>query len=215
MIIYFYIILTYNSFVLKSSTVVPGLRTIASFVISGIVFSIILINVLSMGTNNKAYGQLPQFPVQTPESPTTPSNRTTQTENVSSPPLSTSGAAATTTTITNASQFVLHGVRITSPVKGQQIPAGNNTLTISGVSKDNATTNCQVSIIVNNVRPYQHASATGPGGPGDYSKWNFTLTPKYTSIKEGQDKITARFSCKPDTSIASFYNINVVGTRKG
>jgi hypothetical protein len=187
---------------------VPGLRTIASFVISGIVFSIILINVLSMGTNNKAYGQLPQFPVQTPESPTTPSNRTTQTENVS-------GAAATTTTITNASQFVLHGVRITSPVKGQQIPAGNNTLTISGVSKDNATTDCQVSVIVNNVRPYQHASATGPGGPGDYSKWNFTLTPKYTSIKEGQDKITARFSCKPDTSIASFYNINVVGTRKG
>ncbi len=113
----------------------------------------------------------------------------------------------------SSSSSVAHGVRITSPVKGQQVPIGD--LTISGTSKGNATTNCQVSIIVNDIKPYQNASAGGPGGASDYSKWNFLLTSKYTFIKEGVNKITAKFSCIPNPAVASFYSVNVTGIRTG
>ncbi|MGC2426783.1 MAG: hypothetical protein WA421_07100 [Nitrososphaeraceae archaeon] len=49
-------------------------------------------------------------------------------------------------------------VKIMSPIKGQQIPVGKD-LTISGTSIDNATSNCQVSMSINHVRPYQPANA--------------------------------------------------------
>jgi hypothetical protein len=114
---------------------------------------------------------------------------------------------------TAATSFVAHGVRITSPVKGQQVPVG--ILTVTGTSKDNATTDCQVFVIVNGIKPYQNASATGPGGNKDYSKWSFTLSPKYTLIKEGENKIATKFSCKVNPAIASFYSVNVTGTRTG
>ena len=104
-----------------------------------------------------------------------------------------------------------HGVRITSPVKGQQVPMGD--LTISGTSKGNATTNCKVSIIVNGVKPYQNASASGPGSASDYSKWSFNLNSGM--IKEGVNKITAKFACRPNPSVASFYSVSVIGTRIG
>jgi hypothetical protein len=85
---------------------------------------------------------------------------------------------------------------------------------IVGTSKDNATTACYVYVIVNGVKPYQNATATGPVGASDYSKWNFTLTSKYTLIKEGVNKIVAKFSCKPNPAIASFYGLNVTGIKR-
>jgi hypothetical protein len=45
----------------------------------------------------------------------------------------------------------LHAVKITSPTRGQQIPSGNNNLTISGTSIANATSHCQISVLVNDV----------------------------------------------------------------
>ena len=126
----------------------------------------------------------------------------------SSPPPSNTTVTATGNA-TTATSFVAHGVRITSPAAGLHVPIG--ILTVTGISKDNATTDCQVSVIVNSVKPYQNASATGSGGVSDYSKWNFMLTSKYTLIKEGVNKITAKFSCKPNSSLASFYSVNVTG----
>lgn len=126
----------------------------------------------------------------------------------SPPPLPSSN-----TTSATPSSPVAHGVRITSPVKGQQVPIGD--LTISGTSRGNGTADCQVSIIVNGVKPYQNASATGAGGASDYSKWNFFLTSNYTSIKEGLNKITSKFSCRSNPALASFYSVNVTGTRGG
>jgi hypothetical protein len=82
---------------------------------------------------------------------------------------------------------------------------------VSGISKDNATADCQVYVIADNLRPYQNASGDGPDGKNDYSRWNFILTSKYTLIKEGVNKITAKFSCKPNSTIAAFYSINVTG----
>ncbi|HET6800630.1 MAG TPA: hypothetical protein VFH25_08710, partial [Nitrososphaeraceae archaeon] len=54
------------------------------------------------------------------------------------------------------------GITISSPEQGQQVPVGQ--LTISGTSTDNPTTDCQVSVDVNDVKPLQNATATGPGG---------------------------------------------------
>ena len=104
----------------------------------------------------------------------------------------------------------IHTVKITSPTKGQQLPIGDN-LIVSGTSSDNATPDCQVSVIANGIKPYQPAQASGPGGANDYSKWSFTLSPKYTAIKDGQNKITAKYSCSRDSSLVSFSSINVTG----
>ncbi|HKG71550.1 MAG TPA: hypothetical protein VKA87_06605, partial [Nitrososphaeraceae archaeon] len=54
------------------------------------------------------------------------------------------------------------GITISSPEQGQQVPVGQ--LTISGTSTDNPTTDCQVSVDVNDIKPLQNATATGPGG---------------------------------------------------
>jgi hypothetical protein len=105
-----------------------------------------------------------------------------------------------------------HMVEIVSPSKGEQVLVGK-ALLISGTSAGNTNAvsiNCQVSVNVNGIKPYQRATAIGLKGSDDYSKWNFTLSPKYTSIKLGQNKITAKYSCA--NSPSSFYNsVNVTG----
>jgi hypothetical protein len=82
----------------------------------------------------------------------------------------------------------LHTIRITSPIRSQQVLISKN-LAVSGISTTTgnpATSHCQVSVIVNNIKPYQQAKGTGPGGAADFSKRNFVLTSKYTTIKPGQ-----------------------------
>src|SRR5919197_2631608 len=109
-------------------------------------------------------------------------------------------------------------VKITSPTKGQQVPVGKD-VTVSGTSMDNATSNnCKVSVIVNKVRPYQPAtpaagagSSSGSAGATDYSKWNFVLTSKYTTIKPGPNRITAKYECVNNPALTSFSSVNVTG----
>jgi hypothetical protein len=119
--------------------------------------------------------------------------------------------ASSPSNTTAATPFTAHGVRITSPANGQQVPIG--TLTVTGTSKDTPTVDCQVFVIVNGVKPYQNATASGPGGTADYSRWNFNLNS--SMIKEGVNKITSKFACSPDPDVASFYSVNVTGTRIG
>lgn len=108
------------------------------------------------------------------------------------------------------------GVNITSPERGKTIPV-NSSLTVSGKSTDNPFDEiCQVSVIVNSVRPYQPATANGSiGQASDYSKWFFILSPNYTSIKEGINEITARLSCLPSittgNNLTKWYSVNVTG----
>ena len=103
-------------------------------------------------------------------------------------------------------------VKITSPTKGQHVPVRKD-LVISGTSSGNSNStsiNYQVFVIVNGIKPYQQSTPIGPNGGGDYSKWSFSLTPKYTAIKEGQNKLTAKFSCANGPT--SFHNsLNVTG----
>ena len=84
----------------------------------------------------------------------------------------------------------------TGPVNGG---ISNHTHQISNFRTDNNNTPIiqlsptkTVSVIVNNVKPYQNTTAAGSGGAADYSKWNFVLTSKYTTIKPGQNKITSK-----------------------
>ena len=109
-------------------------------------------------------------------------------------------------------------VNIVSPSKGEPVPAGSS-LEISGTSNDNAQTNCKIQVIVNDKRPYQE---TTPVGPGDYSKWVFIVTPQYSEIEEGINKITSKAICDaahepflvqdPITKqYVKHYSINVTG----
>ena len=112
-------------------------------------------------------------------------------------------------TVTN-----IKAVNITSPTKGQQVPLGKD-LTILGTSVGNASTsNCQVIVGLNGIKPYPSATATGPGGAKDYSKWSFTLTPKYATLKPGPDnKITARYKCSSNNNpnLVLISSVNVIG----
>jgi hypothetical protein len=114
-----------------------------------------------------------------------------------------------------SSEAKTHSVKILSPTKGQQVPIGR-TLVVSGTSNGGTnsssnTSNCQVSVIVNGIKPYQQAIPTGKRGPNDYSNWTFNATPKYSPIKEGQNKITAKYSCGNTPTLVSHNSVNVTG----
>jgi hypothetical protein len=110
-----------------------------------------------------------------------------------------------------SAQTKLHLVKITSPTKGQQIPVRSN-LTIAGTSIVNSTSaNCEVSVTVNGIKPYQIAVPTGHSRANDYSTWKYVLNPAYTVIKQGQNKITAKFSCGNNSSLISHNSVNVTG----
>jgi hypothetical protein len=121
--------------------------------------------------------------------------------------------SAATTSSSNVTTKI-HAVRITSLAKGQQVPVGNN-LVVSGISTPTGGTtnnsNCHVSVILNGVKPYQNTTGVGPLGQNDYSKWKFTLPPAYTTVKEGTNKITAKFSCGNNANLVSYYSVNVTG----
>ena len=102
-------------------------------------------------------------------------------------------------------------VKVVSPIDGQQVPLGKE-LIASGESSDDISKNCTVSVIANNIKPYHTASATGASGPGDYSKWSFTLSSNYTDIIEGRNRITAKLSCPESTK---WYSVNAIGVRTG
>jgi hypothetical protein len=121
--------------------------------------------------------------------------------------------AAVNATSSSSSSQHMPKIKITSPTRGQQVPAGKD-LTVSGTSIDNATSNCQISVIVNNVKPYQNATATGTGGAADYSKWKFDITSKYTTIKQDGNRITSKYECEDNPASKSFSSVNVTGVKQ-
>ena len=174
--------------IILSSKFAPIAGPCILLVVAGMILSTVLINVIWI---DSAYGQIlpmPGLPNVT--------GRTTVTKPLPLP-------------ASRLPSSIAHGVKITSPIKGQRVPVG--ILTIAGTSKDNATSGCHVSIIVNGRKPYQNVTANGPSGNKDYSKWSVTLSPKYALIKQGANKITAKFYCSPNPTIASFYSVNVTG----
>ena len=101
------------------------------------------------------------------------------------------------------------GVKITSHYQGQQVPIGE--LNVSGISTDNATTPCQVYLDWNDLKPFQTATATGPGGVNDYSTWSFLYSENYHMIDEGNNELTAKVSCGDIPGSTKYYSLNVTG----
>lgn len=122
-------------------------------------------------------------------------------------------AFAQTNTIGTKTPVKAHGVKITSPSKGQKVQINNDKgFTVTGISIDNTTSDCQVSIILNNVKPYQKAKGTGPGGLNDYSNWIFTPNNKNPQITTGNNELTAKLSCSdPSATHTKYYSVNVTG----
>jgi hypothetical protein len=118
-------------------------------------------------------------------------------------------------------------INIKSPEDGQLVAASpsnmtnetnsqdknnNSTLVVTGTATDDANSPCEVSVLVNDVRPYQPATPQGTNGKDDYSNWQFLLTPEYAPIKQGDNKITAKLSClKTPTNLTKWYSVNVTG----
>ena len=101
------------------------------------------------------------------------------------------------------------GVKITSHYQDQQVPVGE--LNVSGISTDNATSDCQVYLDWNDLKPFQAATATGPAGLNDYSTWSFLYSKNYHMIKEGNNELTAKVSCGDIPGSTKYYSLNVTG----
>ncbi|HXW12494.1 MAG TPA: metallophosphoesterase, partial [Nitrososphaeraceae archaeon] len=99
-------------------------------------------------------------------------------------------------------------IKIINPITTQNVSAGQE-LSISGLSSDNSLKNCSVSLIVNDVKPYQNAVASGTGGIDDFSQWKFVLHTNYTQIIDGENKITAKLLCS--SAPTRWYSVFVVG----
>ena len=119
------------------------------------------------------------------------------------------------TVLNSFSAYALHSkaitVIITSPNKAQQVPISKN-LIISGISSANRTNNCEVAVIINNIKPYQKANATGHNGSNDYSTWVYHLSFPYPPLKLGENKITAKITCA-GSNHARFNTINITGVQ--
>jgi hypothetical protein len=106
-------------------------------------------------------------------------------------------------------------VKITEPMKGQQLNIGKN-LTVLGISTYNASSKCGVLVIVDGIKPYQKTTPIGQVGGNSYSRWSYTLTPPYNgTIREGTNKITAKLLCQAiPENLTKFYSINVTGVNQ-
>ena len=126
-----------------------------------------------------------------------------------------SGTVLALMMFTNIVSVDVYGIaiKIDSPLGNQQVPVGE--LTISGTSTDNSTSQCQVYVDWNNLKPYQLATPTGSNGSSDFSTWNFTYTSKYHLIQTGLNDLTSKITCLvPPTgpTVTKWYSINVTGT---
>ena len=111
-----------------------------------------------------------------------------------------------------AKRPTIHGVKIHTPEVGEKVSIAVNNLTIAGRSVDNQSSDCKVFVIVNDVKPYQKASAIGNGGD-DFSQWKYALFPDYAKLKIGTNKITAKIDCKNPMDMLRYDTINIMGTK--
>jgi hypothetical protein len=99
-----------------------------------------------------------------------------------------------------------------SPKNGNSIPLSSE-LTIKGTSSDTNNTNCTIFISINNIQPFQNASATGSQGEQDFSSWNSTFTNAISLLRLGKNTITSLIVCLEPNNIptSSSHLINLTG----
>jgi hypothetical protein len=99
-------------------------------------------------------------------------------------------------------------IKILSPVTTQNATVGKDII-ISVNLQMMLVKNCSVSVIVNDIRPYQNAFARGTEGMDDFSRWEFALSNNYTHVIEGMNKITAKLLC--ESAPTRWYSVFVNG----
>ena len=103
-------------------------------------------------------------------------------------------------------------VKIIYPDKGQTTDVGSS-LEISGESRYDPSYACRVSVIINDVKPYQKTTPTGDRMGNDYATWKYTINSDYTTIREGDNRITARLICTDEQGkdVRKWYSVNIIG----
>lgn len=106
-------------------------------------------------------------------------------------------------------------VKIIYPEKEHEINIGSN-LEITGTSGYNSDLRCHVSVIINDIKPYQEVTPTGTNTKNVYTTWKYIVDPDYTTINRGDNKITARLLCSDDRGqdLKKWYSVNVNGQDK-
>ena len=87
-------------------------------------------------------------------------------------------------------------------------------LTIKGTSSDTGNTNCTILTSINNVQPFQNASATGSQGEQDFSNWNSTFFNATNLLRLGKNTITSLIVClnvNSNSPTSSSHLINLTG----
>jgi hypothetical protein len=87
-------------------------------------------------------------------------------------------------------------------------------LTIKGTSSDTGNTNCTIFASINNVQPFQNASATGSQGEQDFSNWNSTFFNATNLLRLGKNTITSLIVCldaNSNSPTSSSHSINLTG----
>lgn len=107
-------------------------------------------------------------------------------------------------------------VKIISPHKGQQVQVESNiivsVISSSAPAADKTYTDYAVLVLLDDIKPYQKAAATGQGGTNDYSTWKYTITPNYAALNQGENKITSKVCCMGNfTNFTKFYSVNITG----
>jgi Tfp pilus assembly protein PilN len=117
----------------------------------------------------------------------------------------------------NTSNIPPPTIEITSLEDDQEVPVGE--LTIEGISSDNAESDCQVYADLNDLTPMQNATAAANAAEdNDFSKWAFTYSQDYQSIKEGANELTAKISCfngENPVPISKWHSVNITGVATG
>jgi hypothetical protein len=129
----------------------------------------------------------------------------------------TSDSVATNKRLLDITPLNFPKIEITSHRNGGYLYPSSE-LTIKGTSSDTDKTNCTIYTSINNVQPFQNASADGPQGKNDLSIWDSTFFNVADLIKLGKNEITSFIVCfdaNNNTPTSSFQIINLTGVFNG
>ena len=98
-------------------------------------------------------------------------------------------------------------VKIISPVNNEEFEQYEGFIIYGTAPYNSSNHNCRVSITANTAEPNQPAFATGSNGLFDYSQWEFIID----EISNGNNTITAKYSCNDNPNSISFDAVNIQG----
>jgi hypothetical protein len=101
------------------------------------------------------------------------------------------------------------------PSKEQGVPVNTQDFNVRGVSTDNSTTDCNVSLLLNGITPYVEATPMGQSGENDFSSWQLKFDSDLR-LNVGENKLTAKLLCLDDTNdqITKYHSVNFTGTNE-